>query len=152
MICAQTMTARARVESSRVRARGTSGTTLRKMTTSPRPMTTTTTTRRAVRVRADGADDIGADVKKLVSDLMVPPDASKPAPGWLSPLIGLAEPAGVERHHRRVLVARRRCVDRDGTLGGASIPRFVRRDGVLRGVGVRMLASGTVFGRDRLQG
>merc|ERR1712164_158941 len=94
MICAQTMTARARVESSRVRARGTSGTTLRKMTTSPRPMTTTTTTRRAVRVRADGADDIGADVKKLVSDLMVPPDASKPAPGWLSPLIGLAEPAG----------------------------------------------------------
>ena len=25
---------------------------------------------------------------------MVPPDASKPAPGWLSPLIGLAEPAG----------------------------------------------------------
>ena len=94
MICAQTMTARARVESSRARARGTSGTTLRKMTTSLRPMTTTTTTRRAVRVRADGADDIGADVKKLVSDLMVPPDASKPAPGWLSPLIGLAEPAG----------------------------------------------------------
>ena len=84
--------ARARVETSRVRARGTSGTSLRQMTLTTRPTATTTT--RRVTVRADGADEIGTDVQKLVRDLMVPPDASKPAPGWLSPLIGLAEPAG----------------------------------------------------------
>jgi len=91
-----THAARARVETSRTHARGTSGTSLRKMTVMrPTATTTTTTTKtRRVTVRADGADEIGTDVKKLVSDLMVPPDVSKPAPGWLSPLIGLAEPAG----------------------------------------------------------
>ena len=47
--------------------------------------------RRGVVVRAEGSSP---DVKKIVEQLMVPPDASKPAPGWLQPLIGLAEPAG----------------------------------------------------------
>jgi hypothetical protein len=89
-----TRAARARVDTSRAHARGTSGTSLRKMTLMTRPTATTTTTTRRVTVRADGADEIGTDVQKLVRDLMVPPDASKPAPGWLSPLIGLAEPAG----------------------------------------------------------
>jgi hypothetical protein len=46
-----------------------------------------------VKVRA-GESSEGPDVQKIIADLMVPPDASKPAPGWLAPLISLAEPAG----------------------------------------------------------
>jgi hypothetical protein len=33
-------------------------------------------------------------VPDFVKDLMKPPDASVAAPGWLAPLIGLAEEAG----------------------------------------------------------
>lgn len=47
----------------------------------------------SVKVRA-GESSEGPDVQKIIADLMVPPDASKPAPGWLAPLISLAEPAG----------------------------------------------------------
>lgn len=47
----------------------------------------------SIKVRA-GESSEGPDVQKIIADLMVPPDASKPAPGWLAPLISLAEPAG----------------------------------------------------------
>ena len=47
----------------------------------------------SIKARA-GESSEGPDVQKIIADLMVPPDASKPAPGWLAPLISLAEPAG----------------------------------------------------------
>lgn len=51
----------------------------------------------AKRGRADRlvvrAED-GPDVPEFLKDLLKPPDASVAAPGWLSPVIGLAEEAG----------------------------------------------------------
>jgi hypothetical protein len=42
-------------------------------------------------VRAEGD---GPDVPDVLKDLLKPPDASVAAPGWLAPVIGLAEEAG----------------------------------------------------------
>ena len=71
-----------------------------RMTTTKRGETTGVSSMRrferrgsSVKVRA-GESSEGPDVQKIIADLMVPPDASKPAPGWLAPLISLAEPAG----------------------------------------------------------
>jgi len=87
----------------------TTTTTTMMMKTRAAPARATTTTKRttgvssftrrferrgsSVKVRA-GESSEGPDVQKIIADLMVPPDASKPAPGWLAPLISLAEPAG----------------------------------------------------------
>ena len=45
---------------------------------------------RWTRARAGEVDDAKSTIERLAT----PPDASKPAPGWLLPLISLAEPAG----------------------------------------------------------
>ena len=49
---------------------------------------------RADRLVVRAADDEGFEVPDFVKDLMKPPDASVAAPGWLEPLINLAEEAG----------------------------------------------------------
>lgn len=50
-------------------------------------------TRRAHRLVVRAEDD-GPEMPAFLKDLMKPPDASLAAPGWLAPVIGLAEAAG----------------------------------------------------------
>ena len=50
--------------------------------------------RRADRLIVRAEEDGGFEVPDALKDLMKPPDASVAAPGWLAPLIGLAEEAG----------------------------------------------------------
>jgi len=50
-----------------------------------------TSRRAAVVARAEGD---GPEIPQVLKDMMKPPDASVAAPGWLAPLIGLAEQSG----------------------------------------------------------
>ena len=52
----------------------------------------TVTSRRADRLVVRAED--GPEMPEFLKDLMKPPDASVAAPGWLAPVIGLAEEAG----------------------------------------------------------
>jgi hypothetical protein len=52
----------------------------------------TVTSRRADRLVVRAED--GPEMPEFLKDLMKPPDASIAAPGWLAPVIGLAEEAG----------------------------------------------------------
>ena len=55
------------------------------------PSMLATSRRAAVVVRAEGD---GPEIPQALKDMMKPPDASVAAPGWLAPLIGLAEQSG----------------------------------------------------------
>ena len=50
------------------------------------------TSRRADRLVVRAED--GPEMPEFLKTLMTPPDASVAAPGWLAPVIGLAEEAG----------------------------------------------------------